>query len=177
MNKLPNCNNNIFLYNYIGLKHLQFPESFKGQKVPPISITNERRQKVFVSVILNEKSMSFSKIVSKGILFQSMCIDMLKKKLKFNSNIIGFCDRYSTAIARRLNKDLRRFKECPLDSQLNLKDLLQNFSSLLRVWLGIFRGVATKYLDAYLDWFIHVFENSFNNKVMTSNLINAIFCN
>ncbi|MEG1003210.1 MAG: hypothetical protein RSF37_07365 [Clostridium sp.] len=102
---------------------------------------------------------------------------MLKKKLKFNSNIIGFCDRYSTAIARRLNKDLRRFKECPLDSQLNLKDLLQNFSSLLRVWLGIFRGVATKYLDAYLDWFIHVFENSFNNKVMTSNLINAIFCN
>lgn len=176
LNKLPNCNNNIYLYNYIGLKHINFNESFKGQKVPPVSLIPEPRKKVFLSIIVNEKYMSFSKIVSKGMLYQSDSYNLLKNKINFNSNITGFYDRYSPAIAKRLNKDLFRFKECSALKNINLKDSLYGFSSLLKIWLGIFRGVATKYLDAYLDWFIHVFEDSFNNKVMTSNIINAIFC-
>lgn len=176
LNKLPNCNENIFLYNYIGLKHINFRESFKGQKVPPVSLAQEPRKKVFVSIAVNDNCMSFSKIVSKGMLFQPISYSLLKNKVTFNSNIIGFSDRYAPAIASRLNIDLRRFKECPKLKKINLKDFLYAFSSLLKVWLGAFKGVATKYLDAYLDWFIHVFEKSFKNKVMTSNIINALFC-
>lgn len=176
LNKLPYCNDKIFLYNYIGLKHMKFRESFKGQKVPPVSFIKEPRKNVFISITVNEKFMSSSKIVSKGILFQQISYDILKKKVKFNSNIIGFYDRYAPAIARRLNKELKRFKECTPLRKINIKDLLYAFSSLLTSWLSIFRGVATKYLDSYLDWFVHVFEDSFKNKVMTSNIINAIFC-
>ncbi|MEG2110034.1 MAG: hypothetical protein RRY19_09635 [Clostridium sp.] len=155
---------------------MKFRESFKGQKVPPVSFIKEPRKNVFISITVNEKFMSSSKIVSKGILFQQISYDILKKKVKFNSNIIGFYDRYAPAIARRLNKELKRFKECTPLRKINIKDLLYAFSSLLTSWLSIFRGVATKYLDSYLDWFVHVFEDSFKNKVMTSNIINAIFC-
>ncbi|MEG2739237.1 IS1/IS1595 family N-terminal zinc-binding domain-containing protein [Clostridium sp.] len=176
LNKLPNCNNNIFLYNYVGLKHMQFIESFKGQKVPPVTLIAEPRRKVFLSVAINENCVSFSKIISKGMLYQPLSYKLLKEKVKFNSNIIGYYDRYAPAIAKQLNNELKNFRECPPLKKINLKDFLYSFSSLLKIWLGIFRGVATKYLDAYLDWFIHVFEDSFKSKVMTSNIINAIFC-
>ncbi|MGL4572584.1 MAG: transposase [Clostridium sp.] len=176
LNKLTNCNNNIFLYNYIGLKHINFRESFKGQKVPPVSLVQEPRKNVFLNIAVNEKCMSFSKIVSKGLLFQHISQKILLNKISFNSKIIGFSDRYSPAIARRLNEDLKKFKECPTLIKYNLNDFLYKFSSFLKVWLGNFKGVATKYLDSYLDWFIHVFEDSFKSKVMTSNIINAIFC-
>ncbi|MGL4572429.1 MAG: hypothetical protein ACRCVJ_15360 [Clostridium sp.] len=176
LNKLPNCNDNIFLYNYTGLKHIQFLESFKGQKALPLNLVNVPRKKVFVSIIINEKYISFSRIISKGILYQPISFSILSKKLNYNSKVIGFTDRYSPAIARRLNKYLMNLKDCSDLKKLNLKDLLYTFSSQLKLWFGLFKGVATKYLDAYLDWFVHVFENSFENKVMTSKIINAIFC-
>lgn len=174
LNKLPNCNKDLYLDGYIGFKHIKLRESFKGQKTPPVYTLN--RKKVFVSISVNSNKASFSHIVSKELLNQNISYSQLKNKIKFNSHIVGFLDRYAVAIAKRINKTLMKLKECPLSTELNLRTLANSFSSLLQGWLGFFRGVATKYLDAYLDWFIHIYENSFSNKIMISNIINALFC-
>ena len=116
------------------------------------------------------------KIVSKQLLNQNSSYLLLKDKLNFNSQVIGFLDRYAIAIAKNLNKNLMKIQKCTKSKENKLREISNSFHITLKKWIGLFRGVATKYLNSYLDWFIHIFENTFSNKILVSNLINAIFC-
>ena len=69
-----------------------------------------------------------------------------------------------------------KIKKCTKPKEIKLREISNSFHINLKKWIGLFRGVATKYLNSYLDWFIHIFENTFSNKILVSNLINAIFC-
>ena len=173
LNKLPICNSKLYLDSYIGFKHIHFFESFKGKRNLSKSINS--RKKIFVSICVNEKKSSFSQIVSKQLLNQNSSYLLLKNKLNFNSQVIGFLDRYAIAIAKNLNKNLMKIQKCTKSKENKLREISNSFHITLKKWIGLFRGVATKYLNSYLDWFIHIFENTFSNKILVSNLINAIF--
>lgn len=174
LNKLPICNKTIFLDNYIGFKNIYLYENFKGKK--DLSLLNRDRKKVFISVCVNENKTSFAQIISKDILNQKKSYRLIKNKLNFKSQVIGFLDRYAIAISKKLNKNLMKLKRYSKSKEIELRNLTNLFCMKLRTWLAFFKGVATKYLDQYLYWFVHIFENSFSNKIISSKLLSAIFC-
>ena len=174
LNKLPICNKTIFLDNYIGFKNIYLYENFKGKK--DLSLLNQNRIKVFISVCVNENKISFAQIISKDILNQKKSYSLIKAKLNFKSQVIGFLDRYAIAISKRLNKNLMKLKRYSKSKEIELRNLTNLFCMKLRTWLAFFKGVATQYLDSYLYWFVHIFENSFSNKIISSKLLSAIFC-
>ncbi|MDU1054456.1 phage integrase SAM-like domain-containing protein [Clostridium baratii] len=174
LNKLPICNKTIYLDNYIGFKNIYLYENFKGKK--NLYLLNQNRKKVFISVCVNENKTSFAQIISKDILNQKKSYRLIKGKLNFKSQVIGFLDRYAIAISKKLNKNLMKLKRYSKSKEIELRNLTNLFCMKLRTWLSFFKGVATKYLDSYLYWFVHIFENSFSNKIISSKILSAIFC-
>ncbi|WP_338587444.1 hypothetical protein QIT93_03570 [Clostridium baratii] len=174
LNKLPICNKSIYLDNYIGFKNIYLYENFKGKK--NLYLLNQNRKKVFVSVCVDENKTSFAQIISKDILNQKKSYNLIKNKLNFKSQVIGFLDRYAIAISKKLNKNLMKLKKYSKSKEIELRNLTNLFCMELRTWLAFFKGVATKYLDSYLYWFVHIFENSFSNKIISSKILSAIFC-
>ena len=88
---------------------------------------------------------------------------IIYSKITVDSYIVPDNDRYMMNIAKNHNKGI------VLNSKLEKS--VRNFRRNLRNWIGIFRGVATKYLEGYLSYFV-LFNlyKKFNSLDFTYNL-------
>jgi hypothetical protein len=117
-------------------------ENFKGNR----NITANRRRNIWVVAAKgNEDSM----IVIPAFcdfwdwkLFKSKIYSKIQKE----SYIVHYQDRYIYVQAQKHNKKL--LKEVESDNRV--KYIIVNLGK----WLGKFKGVATKYLDSYLSFFV-----------------------
>lgn len=130
------------LKGYVHMNKTILKENYKGCR----NITTKRRRNIWVVAAKgNEDSM----LVIPAFcdfwdwkLFESK----IYSKIEEGSYIVPYQDRYISVQAQKHNKGL--LKEVELDNRV--KYIIVN----LRKWLGKFKGVATKYLDSYLSFFV-----------------------
>lgn len=162
--------------NIIALKHTKYKENFKGQKIPPVTIPMSSRKNVHILTTINKSNFTFTNISFMGNVLGFKELSDIKAILSPKSSDIFLpgLDTFSVKIAKYINKN--KIFEIDTNQKKNLLLSCTNFLFKIRRWMKKFRSVATKYLNSYLCWFIYIYENSFNNHTMLSNLINSIFC-
>lgn len=140
------------------LKHIE-KENFKGCR----NITISERKNIWIVVARDRRDSMIAMPISRHYWDKNSFDKIIYSKIKENSYIVPDNDRYMMNIAKVHNKGvfLKVYKkEC-------MKKLRYN----LRCWIGKFRGVATKYLEKYLAYFI-LFDlcKKFNSLQLTYNL-------
>jgi hypothetical protein len=132
------------LKGYVHINKTILKENFKGNR----NITAKRRRNIWV---VAAKGNDDSMLVIPAFcdfwdwnLFKSK----IYSKIEEDSYIVPYQDRYINVQAKKHNGILLNEIE-PIPNN-KIKYLIVN----LRKWLGKFKGVATKYLDSYLSFFV-----------------------
>ena len=117
-------------------------ENFKGAR----NISTVERKNIIVIATIDSKDTMISLPLCKELWSYKIFKDKVYGKIKKNSYIVPYGDRYLLKIARDHNKgEVRELKE-----EMRIKF----FNKLVHLWFMDFRGIATKYLEKYLSWFI-----------------------
>lgn len=136
--------------------------------------------KICVVSSIDEKDNLLLKITGLGRCTTEMLENILGKKLK-NAKSINvdsasayqeFCLKHNL----KLNAVPSGFHS---NGQINISEI-NGVHSQLEVWLSKFRGVSTRYLQEYLNWFTYIFikKKRFNlNKLKTESYSNIIIDN
>lgn len=117
-------------------------ENFKGAR----NIWTSERKNIIVIATIDSKDTMISLPLCKEVWSYKIFNDKVYAKIKKNSYIVPYGDRYLLKIARNHNKEkIKEHKE-----EIRIKF----FNKLVHLWFMNFRGIATKYLEKYLSWFI-----------------------
>ncbi|MCR6513685.1 hypothetical protein M4I33_02175 [Clostridium sp. LY3-2] len=161
------------------IRHTKFLENFKGQKTPPVC-TISRRKNIFVATTINKNNYSLAKISFDSMSPTNESIENLLNEFNpvFNTYFLPGKDRFSYLVSKKLNYALHKKKELEISKEEGeiLLSHCSDFILNLRRWLKKFRSVATKYLQVYLNWFVYIYEGSYEKHTILSNLISSIFC-
>ena len=125
---------------YIGKTLLK--ENFKGCRI----IETPVRRTVWVIGAKGSDDSMLIKPISKGLWDLKNFNDRIYSKIEKASYIVPYGDRYISLVAKSHNKNL--IKE--LTDENRIKFLRMN----INIWLKSFCGIATKYLENYLSFFI-----------------------
>lgn len=166
------------LHGRVLIKHTYFKENFKGQKTPPVLKTLNNRDKIYVLLAINKYKNSFAKVSFRKSMTLND-IDNIVSSLKYNkkAKFIPAHDIPSKRVCIRISK--RNLKLSKYNSKLieNLTYLSQYFIKFLRkIIFKKYRGIATKYLDKYLNWLVIWFENKLDSRFFSPNIHHDIFC-
>ena len=87
--------------------------------------------------------------------------DMIKKSIApyiaEGSIVITDCKSSYESVALENNWNLKQVKsKCYVDNEGNNLAIINSLHSELDKFLGDFRGVSTKHLPQYLDWFVYI---------------------
>lgn len=134
-------------------------ENFKGCR----KITALERKNIWIVAARDRRDSMIAMPICMQFWNEDNFNKIIYSKITQNSYIVPDNDRYMMNIAKKHNKGI----------VLNSKHekSIRNFRCNLRNWIGIFRGVATKYLEGYLSYFI-LFNlyKKFNSINFTYNL-------
>lgn len=91
----------------------------------------------------------------------SVSSDMIKntiaKYIPKESKVITDCKSSYESVAKENNWNLKQVKsKCYTDSEGNNLAMINSLHSELDYFLSGFRGVSTKHLQQYLDWFVYI---------------------
>lgn len=133
---------------YIGKTIMK--ENFKGCK----NITTHKRRNIWIVGAKDMKDSMLAKPICKDFWDLKSFKEKIYSKIQKESYIIPYGDRYISVVANEHNKKLslktRRLKEKDRIEE----DKIRYFESNLNEWLSSFYGIATKYLERYLHFFI-----------------------
>ncbi|CAI3582080.1 transposase [Clostridium neonatale] len=134
-------------------------ENFKGCR----KITVLERKNIWIVAARDRRDSMIAMPVCMQFWNEDNFNKIIYSKITEDSYIVPDNDRYMMNIAKNHNKGI------VLNSKLEKS--VRNFRRNLRNWIGIFRGVATKYLEGYLSYFIifNVYKK-FNSLDLTYNL-------
>ena len=134
-------------------------ENFKGCR----NITTSKRRNVWIVAAKDRRDSMIIAPVCKELWDENNFKNVVYSKIKEASYIVPDYDRYMMNTAKKHNKVivLNAYKE----------ECVKNFRRNLKIWIGGFKGVATKYLEGYLSYFI-IFNvyRKFNSLDLTYNL-------
>ena len=134
-------------------------ENFKGCR----KITALERKNIWIVAARDRRDSMIAMPICMQFWNEDNFNKIIYSKITQDSYIVPDNDRYMMNIAKKHNKGI----------VLNSKHekSIRNFRCNLRNWIGIFRGVATKYLEGYLSYFI-LFNlyKKFNSINFTYNL-------
>ncbi|CAI3230143.1 IS1/IS1595 family N-terminal zinc-binding domain-containing protein [Clostridium neonatale] len=134
-------------------------ENFKGCR----NITTSKRRNVWIVAAKDRRDSMIIAPVCKELWDENNFKNVVYSKIKEASYIVPDYDRYMMNTAKKHNKGivLNAYKE----------ECVKNFRRNLKIWIGGFKGVATKYLEGYLSYFI-IFNvyRKFNSLDLTYNL-------
>ena len=134
-------------------------ENFKGCR----NITTSKRRNVWIVAAKDRRDSMIIAPVCKELWDENNFKNIVYSKIKEASYIVPDYDRYMMNTAKKHNKGivLNAYKE----------ECVKNFRRNLKIWIGGFKGVATKYLEGYLSYFI-IFNvyRKFNSLDLTYNL-------
>ncbi|CAI3246968.1 transposase-like zinc-binding domain-containing protein [Clostridium neonatale] len=139
-------------------------ENFKGCR----KITVLERKNIWIVAARDRRDSMIAMPVCMQFWNEDNFNKIIYSKITEDSYIVPDNDRYMMNIAKNHNKGI------VLNSKLEKS--VRNFRRNLRNWIGIFRGVATKYLEGYLSYFV-LFNlyRKFNSLDLTYNLYLKIF--
>lgn len=134
-------------------------ENFKGCR----KITVLERKNIWIVAARDRRDSMIAMPVCMQFWNEDNFNKIIYSKITEDSYIVPDNDRYMMNIAKNHNNGI------VLNSKLEKS--VRNFRRNLRNWIGIFRGVATKYLEGYLSYFV-LFNlyKKFNSLDFTYNL-------
>ena len=186
-----NRNNNGILKNYVEISKLIFKENLKGNK----SAKYIKKENIFISCGIDINSTIISKVISRRTISLSTINEHFAKNIDKTAVLSTYNDRYFDIYAKKQNAStLPLSKEIILNlvSQIqtnkhsnrnsieinNINERLPSksifihkFSLNIRNWLFRFKGVATKYLENYLNWYIIDFKNNYETFLLNQVLL------
>ena len=141
-------------------------ENFKGCR----NITTSERKNIWIVAARDRRDSMIAMPVCMQFWNEDNFNKIIYSKITEDSYIVPDNDRYMMNIAKNHNKGI------VLNSKLEKS--VRNFRRNLRNWIGIFRGVATKYLEGYLSYFV-LFNlyKKFNSLDFTYDLSKNYFVN
>lgn len=89
-----------------------------------------------------------SEPIAEGIWSNKKFNEKIYNKISRSSFITGYQNRYVYAIARKHNAKLIESKNKKADKTV------ENYMAMYKRWFSSFKGIATKYLKEYLNWFM-----------------------
>lgn len=125
---------------YIGKTLIQ--ENFKGCR----NINTSIRRNIWIIGAKGSEDSVLIKPISTGIWNLKEFNDKIYSKIEEKSYIIPYGDRYISSVAKSHNKKVLIKK--------NDENRIKFLRSNLNKWLRCFHGIATKYLEKYLSFFI-----------------------
>ncbi len=180
------------LKNYVEVSKVMMLENFKGDR----NSKNNRKEKVFIACAMDSNKTLLSKVVSRYTISLNSINSNFSYNINENAILSAYNDRYFEIYSLRHNSKLLPVENKTISliinqlesnnlsnkSNLYLEDIkklnstlpkkclfIHSFSLNIRRWLIRFRGVATKYLENYLNWHILEFSNKY--KTFTLNQI------
>ena len=171
---MKNFDNHDKLDGIVEADETYFNESQKGNK----NITNRKprkrgfssenrivglsHNKVCVLTALDRQKHSFNKPVGYGKVCKEQ-VAILQHRIKDNSILITDGDK-SYKVLKDINIKLKQLKFGKAQSKVYHLNNINNFHSKLKQFMSRFNGVATKYLDNYVNYF-----REFRDKIDTFN--------
>ncbi|MDV4151876.1 hypothetical protein R0131_13690 [Clostridium sp. AL.422] len=174
-------NNDNILKNYVEISKIILKENFKGNR----SAKFQQKENIFIACGIDSNNTIISKPISRYTISLSAINKNFSQNIDNQSIVAAYNDRYLEIYARKHNSSslpISRKKILSLVQQLinnkvinkmsdeliTINEYLQHknifihkFSLKIRKWLKRFRGVATKYLENYLNWHIIEFRNNY----------------
>ena len=134
------------LHGIIYIAKTILPENFKGCRNIGFDFTTHRRRNIWIIGAKGDEDSMFVKPIFKDIWDWKTFNKKVYSKIEKKSYIVPYGDRYIGVAAKEHNK--KRVLEVKGD------DRLKYFILNLENWIGVFCGVATKYLQRYLSFFV-----------------------
>lgn len=134
------------LQGIIYIAKMILAESFKGSRNIEFNFTKERRRNIWIIGAKGDEDSMFVKPVFKDVWDWKIYREKVYSKIVKKSYMVPYGDRYLGVAAKQHNK-----KRC-----LEVKDdiRIRYFILNLKNWLGVYHGVATKYIQRYLVFFV-----------------------
>lgn len=172
------------LKNYVEISKIMIKENFKGDK----NAKNRRKENVSVACAMDSNKTLLSKVISRYSLSLGSINKHFSYNIDNSSILASYNDRYLEIYSKQHNSTVLPLPKDKISSIANdiknnnlsnnnensiiaIKNLnstiptkclfIHNFSLQIKKWLVRFRGVATKYLENYLNWNILEFRNKY----------------
>lgn len=177
------------LKNYVEVSKIMMCENFKGDR----NVNNYNKEKVFIACAMDSNRNILSKVISRHTISLNSIKDNFSYNIDESAILSAYNDRYFEIYSSNHNSKILPVQNkiiTTIINQIKLNDLsskgalyikdieklnsnlpkkclfIHSFSLNIKAWLFRFRGVATKYLENYLNW--HILD--FNNKYKTFSL-------
>ena len=166
---LKNIANNKDLKGTSQLDEFYLPINLKGTKPENMPRISKKRQKngtgksgiskhtVCVISGVDEHDTMIFKVAGTSSVSSDMIKDTIAKYIPKGSKVITDCKSSYESVAKENNWCLKQVKSKGyVDNEGNNLATINSLHSELEFFLGGFRGVSTKHLPEYLDWFVYM---------------------
>jgi len=164
--------------NLKGTKPKNMPRISKPRTSNGTSTRGVSRHKVCIVSAIDENDNMFFEIIGTGPITTEMVKNGLTPKIKNVKKLITDCKSSYESEANINNWNLVQIKSSGhTDDRGNSLANLNSIHSGLSTFLAPFRGVSTKHLQGYLDWYVfdkylnYTFEERNQNKMILKNTI------
>ena len=166
--------------NLKGTKPDKMPRFSKPRTSKGTSKRGINGHKVCIESAIDENDNMFLEIVGTGPITSDMVKKSLGLKLGKVKKLITDCKSSYESLAKENSLNLKQVKSgCYMDNEGNNLANINSVHSGLTTFLSAFRGVSTKHLQGYLDWY--TFEKylnfSFSEEQQSNTLFKVAFTN
>ena len=159
------------------LDEYYLPVNLKGTKPNKMPRISKKRQKngtgksgiskhtVCVTSGVDENDNMIFKVAGTSNVSSDMIKNTVAKYVSKNSKVITDCKSSYESVAKENNWDLKQIKsKTYVDNEGNNLATINSLHSELDYFLSGFRGVSTKHLSEYLDWFVYIKHLNYSNE-------------
>lgn len=162
-----------FSINLKGTKPNKMPRISKPRKSVGTTTQGISKHKVCIISAIDENDNMFLEIAGNGPVTSEMIKDHLEPKIEGVSKLVTDCKSSYESVAKTNSWNLKQIKSCGhADIEGNN---LANINSVHSEWehfSACFRGISSKHLQGYLDWFM--FKKYMNYSIEEDNQIEFI---
>lgn len=166
--------------NLKGTKPVDMPRFSKTRSSKGTLTRGISSHKVCIESAIDENDTMFFEIVGTGPITSDMVKASLGNKLGDVSKLITDCKTSYESLAKEKHLNLKQVKSgCYTDNNGNSLANINSIHSGLTTFLSVFRGVSTKHLQGYLDWytFDRYLNYSFTETQQNDTLLKVSFTN
>ena len=137
--------------SYVELTKLVLPENFKGER----KYHGEKRDNIIVVNAINNYIDILPIFAARNFIGFFDIRDNIIPRIDRKAYVVGFIDGRLKTFAKAFN-EINKIKVSI--NEISSIDIL--YSNKVKKWLGRFNGVASKYLDNYLNWRAFEYRNN-----------------
>ena len=159
------------------LDEYYLPINLKGTKTSKMPRISKKRQKngtgksgiskhmVCVTSGVDENDNILFKVAGTSNVSSDMIRNTIAKYVANNSKVITDCKSSYESVAKENHWNLKQIKsKTYIDNEGNNLATINSLHSELDYFLSGFRGVSTKHLPQYLDWFVYIKELNYSTE-------------